>query len=195
MTVPDHIRAAAGKSPEKEDQLSKARSLAAAARDLERQIADLEERQKEKATQLNTIVKETLPDLMDQAGITKLELRAEGNEPAYEFKLGPFYSAGIAAKWPEEKRREAYEYLASVGAADLIKTFITLTFSKEERAKAIKVANALRNDGIEVDVEETVHASTLKSWLRETVEEGGDMPQLDKIGGFVGRQVTMKRLK
>lgn len=193
--VPEHIRRAAVNSPEKPDQLAAARALAAQARDLSREISDLEERTKKKSSQLNVIVKETLPDLMDQAGITKLELRPEGNEPGWSFKLGPFFSAGIAAGWPEERKREAYEYLTSIGAGDLIKTFVTLSFAKEDRDVAVRLAAELRERGMDIEVDESVHTSTLKAWLKETVEGGHDMPQLDKIGGFVGRQVTMKKVK
>jgi hypothetical protein len=193
--LPEHIKAAAASSPEKSDRLAAARALAATARDLEREISDLEERTAEAKSRLNVVIKETLPDLMDQAGITKLELKPEGNEPGYGFSLGPYYSAGIAAKWPFEKKREAFKYLEEAGAGDLIKTFITSSFSREKRDEAMEFAAELRRRGIEAEVESTVHASTLKAWLKETVEAGGDMPQLDKIGGFVGRQVTIKKLK
>jgi hypothetical protein len=72
---------------------------------------------------------------------------------------------------------------------------LTLPFNREERKKAVSVKEALEKKGLEVSVKENVHSATLTAWLKEQVEKHHTIPELDKIGGTIGRVVTLKGIK
>src|SRR5262245_52600128 len=106
------------------DKLERARDAVRNLRDLELGIQNLEAKLADAKKQQLQITRNDLPDLFNELGIAELTLQKEGNMPAYTAKLKPFFTAGIAASWPEEKREEAFAYLTSIGAQDLIKTKI-----------------------------------------------------------------------
>lgn len=53
----------------------------------------------------------------------------------------------------------------------------------------------IRLDVPEPRVERTVHWATLTAWLRRQVEENKFIPDLSKIGGFIGRRAAPKEVK
>jgi hypothetical protein len=183
--------------PVDEDQLAQLRTMVAEARSLEAYKAELEEKLSEVNKALTGNNKDgglyfkRLPDLMTEIGISSVSLEAEGNMPAVEAKVGPYYQANIAAGWPEEKRRAGFDWLDGNGFGDLIKTEVTVAFRREDRDNALKFA-ALANDYGTAAVKEAVHPSTLTSWLREQVEEHNTIPPLEVIGGIVTRSVKLK---
>jgi len=167
------------------------------ARNLEKQIEDLEERLSTHKAELRGIYEQDLPNLFDQAQITKVSIPASGNMPAYDLSLSPFYSANIAANWPPEKRQIAFTVLKDMGHQDLIKTEITIILPREQRAKLEEILDALYNlpFNLEASTKETVNHMTLKAWLKEQVERGNPLPPLDTIGASIGRIVKMKERK
>jgi hypothetical protein len=90
------------------------------ARDITLEVESLELRIKELNAQLHVLTRETLPDLMSQAHLSKFTLEAQGNNPAYEITARPYIRANIAASWPAEKRAEAFQWLTENGHGDLI---------------------------------------------------------------------------
>jgi len=161
------------------------------ARDITLQIESLELQIKELAGQLHVLTRQTLPDLMHQAHMTKFTLTAQGNTPAYEITARPYIRANIAASWPEEKRAEAFQWLTANGHGDLIKTEASVSFPRENRATAIIIADQLREKGLHPQVDETVHSGTLSKWLKEATANGAVVP-LDIIGGDIGREAKLK---
>lgn len=187
--APSFVKAHKAEVPE--DSLLKLRELAKAARTLELEIANLEERLKEHNIKLYDLTTKTLPDLMAELRIPSITIDAEGNEPAYELKAVPFYRANIAAEWPPEKKAAAFAWLDENGHGDLIKTTVGVPFAREDRAKAKKLADKLSKD-YGVTLTENVHFMTLTAWLKEQVEDKQFIPPLDTIGGQVGRIVKIK---
>ncbi len=180
--------------PPSEDKLMVLRALVSETRDLEQHKADLEEQLKavnEQLTGNEGMYFNKLPALMTEIGLTVITLEADGNNPAVEAKAGPFYAANIAAGWPEEKRKTAFDWLDSNGHGDLIKTEVTVAFPRDERKAALKFAKVANQYGA-ASMKEAVPWNTLTSWLREQVEEYGNMPPLDIIGGTVSRSVKLK---
>src|SRR4051794_10405145 len=84
------------------DKLSLVRKAAVRAANLELEIKDLEERLAETRSELHAVTSAELPDLLTQAGMSEFVLRCGGNLQPKKFKLSPYYSANIAAGWPEE---------------------------------------------------------------------------------------------
>lgn len=174
-----------------DDLLQTITATGLAARDITVEIESLELRIKELNGQLHVLTRQTLPDLMAQAHMTKFILEAQGNTPAYEITARPYIRANIAASWPEEKRTEAFQWLTEHGHGDLIKTEVTVAFPREARATAVIIAQQLQEKGLHPTVEESVHSGTLSKWLKEATAEGVVVP-LDIIGGDVGREAKLK---
>jgi len=175
------------------DQLENIRKHATLARQFELDVADLEARLQQTKSNLNKLYHETLPDLMTEAGIDHIGLPAEGNRPAVDLTLEPFYRANIAASWPEEQRELAFSALRDLGHDDLIKTEITTRFSRDERSLALKVLDVLRQQfNLTPALKENVHPQTLTAWLREQFEANNPLPPLDIIGGTIGRIAKFK---
>jgi hypothetical protein len=172
-------------------QLNAVAQKAKTARDLEQTISDLEQRLSECKAQLRDIYRVELPDLMDQAQTDRIGLPAEGNMPAYDLRLLPYYNANIAANWEPERREAAFKTLREFGHDDLIKTVVSLIFSRQQNENAQSVIRALRSLGYEPGIKETVHFKTLTAWLKEQYEAGNALPPLEVIGAEVGRIVKM----
>ena len=171
------------------DTLKKLSTKCSELRDVELEIANLEERLAAANTRKYRIEREELPELMSEAGTDKIGIPASGNMPAYDLKLTPYYNANIAAKWEPERRAAAYKYLESVKAADLIKTQIVINLPREDRKKAKALLKTLKK--FSPEVKESVHSGTLTSWLKEKTEAGDDV-NLEIIGGQVGQIVKPK---
>lgn len=213
---PDVLRAAqAGPRPEAGGTtLQRLRKMVAEFRDKKREKVNAEERLKEINTSIYQMERKDLPDMLDEAGVPEIVLEAEGNEPRVKAKAEPYYKANIAAEWEPQRRDAAFKWLDDNGHGDLIKTDVTLTFAREDRAMAVALTRLLRQnpeiitnllkeakvrplDADEISFsassKENVPWNTLTSWLREMVEKG-KTPPLETIGGEVGRIVKLKEL-
>jgi hypothetical protein len=193
--------------PPPPDKLEKIRDAVRRNRDLQLEVAALEEALKGKAADLLRIQHEELPDLFAQVGMRVLELEAEGNLPAYTARAAPYYRANIAADWDPARRNAAFEWLArrdpktgGPGPAggdnpDIIKTVITVTLGRGEKAAADALAAELAKRKIPFQRGLAVPWNTLTAFVRELVEDRKIMPPLDLLGAQVGRIVTVKPAK
>lgn len=163
-------------------------------------IENTEARLSELNKQAYALEREQLPELMLNAGVDRLGIPAEGNYPAYDLKMDPYYKASISAEWEADKRRAAFEYLESKGAADLIRTEVIISLPREMREKAKELMERINADldameaTANIETKENVHWATLTSWLKETTEAGEDV-DLEKIGGQAGSIVKPKPRK
>jgi hypothetical protein len=199
MTQPNAVvRAAmaAKQAAVPEDKLMQIKGKVSEVRDLERQISNLQERLELARKKSFEIQTSSLPNLFDEVGITELGIPAEGNSPAYTARLLPVYRANIAMDWDAGRREAALDYLKSNGYEDLIKVQVTVNFKRGEiKAAQQFAANLAEQFGVDPDVKESVHSATLSSWLRECVEERHEVPDLEKIGGYIGREVKLRQKK
>jgi len=181
------------------DKLEKVRELVDQARDFEKEIEDLEERLNNKRKELHALYHETIPAIMSDIGTDRVGLPPKGNLPGVDVKLQRFYSANIAAAWPEEKRQAAFQVLEKTGNGDLIKTQLIFSFPREERKKAVAAYKAFMKQYKKAggEVRESVHSGTLKAWLKDQVESGKFLSQetLEAIGGTVGHIAVLKERK
>jgi hypothetical protein len=191
MSAPDFIQNHIPDSA----QLTLVRETAQQLRDLELRIQTLEQALEEAQSAAHTMRFETLPDLMDQAGVDRVGLPQAGNLPACDLQLTPFYVANIAAAWPEEKRASAFLALAELGHEDLIKTEITVQLPRNERRQAQRIIAALENFSVPVRIKESVHPQTLTAWLKEQFERHNPLPPLEVIGATIGRIARLKERK
>lgn len=175
-----------------DDKLIALRQCIAEARDIEVEIAHYEEIVATKQKALTELRSKTLPDMMIELKIDNIGLAAEGNYPAYDAELSPFYSANIAVGWTEEERKEGFDYLESIGEGDLIKTEVTVAFPREDRKKALALIKELAEKGLAPSIKQNIPFQTLTAWLKRQVEKKQFTPDLKKIGGTVGLVVRLK---
>lgn len=196
MSKPSAALVAAATANQKivpQDKLERLKAEAAKTRELEFEVAELQERLNEKLEELNILMTKTLPDLMEEAGVDSVGIPAQGNYPAWDARLRPFYNANIASSWPEEKRLEGFNYLTKIGHGDLIKTEIKISLPRGALKKAQTLVKQLAKQGMNAVMEQNVHSQTLKAWLKDQIENHAFMPDLEKIGASVGKTVKPEK--
>jgi hypothetical protein len=174
------------------DSLDFVRARVAELRDLELEKTMLEERLAAVNKRINHIAFESLVDVMNEKRVPKLQLDADGNKPPFLAEVLPYYRANIAASWEEERRLRAFEAVEQFGGSDIIKTTVTFSFPRGEKAQAIKLINA--NKRLLPRMSENIPHTTLTAWVRERIEGGKPTPPLDVIGAQAGQYVKIKRI-
>lgn len=173
------------------NKLDTVRAKAARMRDVKLEIEDLETQLKDKKSELEKLVQIDLPDLMREIGMDRIGLPVNGNKPAVDVVLQPFYRANIASSWDEARRQAAFAWLIKNHAGDLIKTKIEMAFPRQSFKKAKALFNKLTKQKLNPTLDQSVHSQTLTAWLRERVE-AGEIPPLDVIGGHIGQIAVIR---
>lgn len=186
--LPDYVEAVEDAD---EITLTRLRERVAEARDLSFEIDDLELQIAEKRKALTKLLHQTLPEVLDTAGVPSITLEATGNMPAMVATVKSFYNANIAAAWDDEKKARAFKVLEDHQAGALIKSTIDVALPANQYEDAKALHEKLCADGFDAQISKGVHRNTLTAWLKEQIESGRHIP-LDEIGGFVGRIVTLK---
>ena len=106
------------------------------------EIAKLEDRLKTFKTTETTLSEQTIPNLMQQAGVSLIKLK-DGSS----VEIKPFYAARI----PSSKVEEAFEWLRTNGHGDLIKNNVMLTFGRNQDNEAKSLVAELREKGHNVN--------------------------------------------
>ena len=175
-----------------DDKLEALRDMARQLRDKEREITDLDERLKATTAEAAEIRTKKLVDLMAEVGVDRVGLPAEGNYPACDAELKPYYHADIRADWEPERRQAAFAWLDSAGHGDLIKTAITVLLPRDDRAMALSIQHYLEQCGVNHTVQLDVPWNTLTAFVREQIEKYHRTPPLETLGATVGQVVKLK---
>ena len=189
--------------PRDENVLNHVRDALRARRDLDQAIGDLDERRSELTSKREDYDYNILPEMFAAAGISRLDLQPEGNQPRSEAILQPAYSANIDPKsgpnspWPIVKTEAAFNWLVDNGHADMIKTVITITLGRGEKEMADKVRNGLIKAHVPFDEKLAVNHQTLTKFLKTEIENHPDqLPAsvlpLETLGATVRRVVKLK---
>jgi hypothetical protein len=140
----------------------------------QKKIATAEE-ELSKLKEVETILSEqTIPNLMQQAGISMFKL-IDGSK----VEIKPFYSARIPASKTEQ------------GHGDLIKNQITLEFGMKQDNEAKSLVEELRNKGLPVQQKTTVHPSSLKGFVREQIQDLGKDVPVELFGTYVASKTKI----
>jgi hypothetical protein len=193
--TPALVAAMKNRPPVPEDRLDQLRDAVRRARDLRLKLEELERQVEDTTASITAIEQHELIDIMDQAGVPSITLAAEGNLPGYIAKAQPYHHANIAAGWPEERRQAGFDYLESQNAGDLVKREFTIVIAREDHALGKRIEAGLKKLKVEYAVKLSTPWGTLTAWLKERIEMDQVIPDLDKIGGTVGRVVKLKPLK
>ena len=172
----------AGALQVKNEDLSSVGALAKRAKQLEKEIEEIESVLKERKDQQRKLLEETIPAMLQELGMKKFTM-ADGST----IEIKPFYGASIK----EENRAVAYEWLRKNGYDDIIKNTISVRFGRNEDKLCESLINQLREQNYPVEQTEKIEPQTLKAWAKEMVERGVEFPT-ETFGLFTGHKATIK---
>lgn len=180
-----------GKEAAERPTLESMQALAEEVIDIDERIEKNEARIRELRARRDTILTASLVDMMDEAGVSLLQV---GDR---KFQAGPFYKALIPV---EDQNHPGLVWLDEHGAGDLIKNVITVTFPKgsDDEARLAEQLIRQRFQMADVTRQRAVHHMTLTAWLKEMHQSTNPnkvMPPLDVIGGIIGRIVKISKAK
>jgi hypothetical protein len=142
-----------------------------------------EEQINEARKALRDLTELDLPQAMDEAGVSEFRLQ-DGSRVTVK----AFYGACI----PKDRVGEAHQWLADNGHGDIIKNEVVCKFGKGDGHMAEQAVELLKAAQFDPEQKESVHASTLKAWVKEQVESGNNLP-LDLFGAHIGRKTEIKK--
>lgn len=180
--INDMFEQDAGALTVKNEDLSSIGALAKRAKELEKELEELETTVTERKNQQRKLLEETIPAMLQELGMTDFTM-ADGSK----ITVKPFYSASIK----EENRAQAYEWLREHGYDDIIKNTVSVQFGRGEDGLCDTLLNQLREQNYPVQQAQKIEPQTLKAWVREQVERGSDFPT-ELFGAYVGQKATIK---
>ena len=144
---------------------------------------EIEERLKKTRKDAMFLSEETIPNLMQEAGVTQLIL-SNGTSVT----VSPFYGARISS----DRKEEAFQWLRANNFADLIRNNEGVSFTAGDDAKAQQVLELLKKEGHRPVQKQEVNAMQLKKWAREQIEEGVTVP-VDLFSIYVSDRTKLKQ--
>lgn len=166
-----------------QDTLKQLSALCANLRDAEREAEGLEAKRKAKEAEARRLAEEDIPALMQELGVQKIKLDS-GEEIKVELE--------VYAQISRENKPAAFQWLEENGHGGMIKTEVTVAFGRDELEQAKAVAQSIAEQtGKDAAIDRSVHASTLKAWLRERIKAGAVIP----LELFGARPVNTAKIK
>lgn len=141
-------------------------------------------------SEISHLEKEVLPDALKTLGIKDITL-----ESGAKISLVEIIATSISA----EHKEAAHAWLRDHGHGDIIKNNVTVSFGKGEDVHAEKLVDYLlriRDEGHirfgDLEQKESVHASTLKAFVKSQLAEGTEFPST-LFGLYVGQTVKLTK--
>ena len=148
----------------------------------QKQIESAEEELKKLKDVETTLSEQTIPNLMQKAGVELIKL-----EGGVSVEVKPFYSARI----PASKSEEAFQWLRDHGHGDLIKNQVSLEFGMKQDNEAKSIIEELKSKGLPVKQKTTVHPSSLRGFVREQIQDLGKDVPADLFGTYVANKTKI----
>jgi hypothetical protein len=165
-----------------DDDITGIAALAKRAKELEKEVEDLEQVMKERKDQLRKLTEQSIPEALAQTGM-KGFVMADGSK----IELKPFYSASISAA----RKAEAFQWLRDHGMDDIIKNTVSVRFGRGEDELCSRLLGLLGEQGYPAEQAEKIEPMTLKAWVKEQVERGNEFPS-DLFGAYIGQKAIIK---
>lgn len=147
--------------------------------DLKAQIGAIEETLERLTDQHKHLVRDTIPEIMGEMGVLQAKLK-NGRVVSLRQAVNISIADPVAFTW-----------LDAEGEGGIIKTSIITPFNRDERDAAVLLAKELREKGLNCEMKEGVHPSTLKSWAKERLENSRPIPNdLFSIAAFTEAHIT-----
>jgi hypothetical protein len=167
------------------DALARLNDKLAEAIELKNAVDQMEEDLGAAKKQLNHLNTSVIPDMMAELGMEEVTQRG------WKIKVGEFVS-GSLPKEPELKEK-AIHWLEDNGGGELLKTQLSVVFTKSQHNAALSLADDIKQAGFEPNVESTVHPQTLAAFARERLKNGEAL-DTEVLGLYTGRVAKFKRV-
>ncbi len=164
------------------DALKQISNLAKPQQKAEREVAEEEEALETKKAYLRHVQEDLLPNAMAEAGMKSFTLDTGEKITVKD---------DIAASIPKENQLAAFSWLRSHGYGDIIKHTVAVDFGKEEDEHARKLLSFCQENAFPATDKESVHAMTLKAFLKERMAAGVDIP-LELFGAYPYSKAVIK---
>ena len=152
------------------------KSLLQEIEDKDKEISELKKKAKE-------YEERTIPDMMQEAGVQKLEL-ADGTK----VEVKPFY----AVKIPESRNDEAFSWLRDNGHGDMIKNILTANIDKGKDNQVGALIELCEKLDFSYAQKQKVEPMTLKAFVKEQVEKGKEVP-FDMFGVYIANKTKITK--
>ena len=163
-------------------------TVAGLARKIKQQQDKVERLDRELKDEKQALLKmtdEDLPSTMADLGLSKFSL-----DDGSMVSVMATYGASILVK----NRPMAYEWLRDNGYDDIIKNIVSCQFGRGEDDQASAFQAFATQQGYPAGQNESIHAGTLKAFVKERIEAGDDFPH-DLFGAYVGQRAVIKGAK
>lgn len=147
-------------------------ALARAMVDADASVEQAEASLKEAKERARILREETIPSAMQELGLEELKLDT-GQKLSVK--------QDVYASIPSAQKDAAFQWLEDNGFGGLIKVEVAADFRKGEADQAAELFKELQQRGLQVGLDQSVHAQTLKAFLREQLAAGTNVP-LDLFG-------------
>ncbi len=147
-------------------------ALARALVDADGSVEQAELNLKEAKERARVLREETIPSAMQELGLEELKLDT-GQKLSVK--------QDVYASIPTAQKDAAFQWLEDNGFGGLIKVEVAADFRKGEADAALELFKELQQRGLQVGFDQSVHAQTLKAFLREQLAAGTNVP-LDIFG-------------
>lgn len=149
---------------------------------IEKEIAEISTKLAERQGRHDKLSRSIIPDIMDRLGMAEFKL-TDGSKVSVK----PDIKCGLT----EERKPAAYQWLEETQNDGIIKTGIDLKFSRDQIEDAKRAVQMLQEAGFgDASLEKSIHPSTLKSFVKERIEAGDNIP-LDTFGVFEFKQTKI----
>ncbi len=172
-------------SSNEKDSLTKLRGYAETQLILEELLELLANLIKSVKTEYDELAENIIPEMMESLGIPMLAL-SETQKIEIKDK--------ITASLSKDRANAGCEWLEQHGHGAIVKQQITTAFGTREKEIANKVIAAIKDLGIEPEVNKSVHHSTLSAWVRGQLEEGNEIP-MELFGVYRRKASTISEKK
>jgi len=148
-------------------------------------VERLDRELKDEKQNLLKLTDEDLPSTMADLGLSKFSL-----DDGSTVEVKPTYGASILVK----DRPAAYDWLRDNGFDDIIKNIVSCQFGRGEDDQASAFHAFASQQGYPTSQNESIHASTLKAFVKERIETGEDFPHT-LFGAYVGQRAIIRGAK
>ena len=166
----------------KDDDIAGIAALAKRAKELEKEVEDLEQVMKERKDQLRKLTEQSIPEALAQTGMKGFVM-----DDGSKIELKAFYSASISAA----RKAEAFQWLRDHGMDDIIKNTVSVRFGRGEDELCSRLLGLLGDQGYPAEQAEKIEPMTLKAWVKEQVERGNEFPT-ELFGAYIGQKAIIK---
>ena len=166
----------------KDDDIAGIAALAKRAKELEKEVEDLEQVMKERKDQLRKLTEQSIPEALAQTGMKGFVM-----DDGSKIELKAFYSASISAA----RKAEAFQWLRDHGMDDIIKNTVSVRFGRGEDELCSRLLGLLGDQGYPAEQAEKIEPMTLKAWVKEQVERGNEFPT-ELFGAYMGQKAIIK---